>query len=1012
MTDALHKSCPTTKIPIHPKKKQSETLSALEKLIKRKMKKKQRKIDIRDNTTNKKHTKNTHNLTKLIKKAREKSWKKYTSHIESVQESARINKVLNKTRTNPLGSLHKGKDDYTQNPTETLNYLADNLLGPDSTPEFKPPLAHQNIDEIKKFITNKRVQKAINLLKKNKSAGPDKIINEMIMNSPQKATECLTSIYTACIYLEYTPTPWKLANAAIIAKPGKTDYSQVKSYRIISLTSSLLKLLETIILWHLQDDLKIETALNPNQYGFRSGHSTDAILSKVVNKIQASLKHGNSTMGIFLDIQGAFDNLPHSAIKEALDKTPAKGKISNWIINMISSRCIALELAGDKVIRSIPKGCPQGGVLSPFLWNLVVNDLLHSFKGYKNLLAYADDLLLLQSGPDKQTVIETTEKHLENIITWCQSKGLEISQVKTQVIFWTRNKNTTRPKTFLIKDTTIEIVTSTKYLGVIIDEHLNWKDHINQQVKKCKNLFYACRKAIGKQWGLNAKTILWIYNAIILPKISYGCSVWGIKLNKTFREKLNSLQNLILKSALRATHSTPKLANAILLNSIPLDLYIQQTCLSRVSSLIAENHWDKKAETYRKTNYKTNVEIIDGELRKILGTLYNAISDKTRPALNINQNYDTHIPKRPDFKVSENLQTIKVFTDGSKDELNNTGFGYHIVDEISQLGHSSHGKLNNHNSVFQAEAYGIEASVKFLISQDTQNRNIVIYSDSQATIKSLQKTKINSRTIISCNNAINKLAGNQNNVTISWIPGHRGHDGNELADQIAKIGTQSNNIIKNIKAPHKSIITKIKKHYINCLINRWKFKDFHEYCAYPMNAILIKCNYNPARIKNAITRLSTEEITIITKIFTGHNGLNSHLYRIKMATDPLCEFCDLQNTGINSEFCPKETAMHILEDCPSFTTHRMEIFKGEYRITLKEILNRPKIPLITSLQHIARFFKKTKCLSKPPKYNTKLISPNRIISNTSSANKKTTTKTAPTNINLKHYYQTCNKHNK
>ena len=111
-----------------------------------------------------------------------------------------------------------------------------------------------------------------------------------------------------------------------------------------------------------------------------------------------------------------------------------------------------------------------------------------------------------------------------------------------------------------------------------------------------QNIFYACHKAIGKQWGLKAKTILWIYNKIIIPKTSYGCSVWGIKLTKTARENLNSLQNLILKSALGSAHSTPQLVNAILLNSIPLKLYIQQTCLFRVSSLITENHWDKKSK--------------------------------------------------------------------------------------------------------------------------------------------------------------------------------------------------------------------------------------------------------------------------------------------------------------------------------------------------------------------------------------------------------------------------------
>ena len=169
----------------------------------------------------------------------------------------------------------------------------------------------------------------------------------------------------------------------------------MKSYRIISLTSNLPKLLETLVLRHMQEDLHIEESINPNQYGFRSGHSTEAIITKVINKIQTALKHRNHALGIFLDEQGALDNIPQKSIKEALDKTLAKGKISNWIVNMISNRYITLKLAGENIIRLIPKGCPQGGVLSPFLWNLVVNNLLQVFSGLDNLLAYADDLLLV-----------------------------------------------------------------------------------------------------------------------------------------------------------------------------------------------------------------------------------------------------------------------------------------------------------------------------------------------------------------------------------------------------------------------------------------------------------------------------------------------------------------------------------------------------------------------------------------------------------------------------------------
>ena len=476
----------------------------------------------------------------------------------------------------------------------------------------------------------------------------------MIIEGYDAIEDDIINIFTACVYHEYVPSAWQLANSAIIAKPGKSDYSKIKAYRIISLSSNLLKLLETLILWHLQEDLKIDASLNPNQYGFRTGHSTDAIITKVVNKIQDSLKQGGHAMGVFLDIQGAFDNLPHNAIKDALDKTAARGKISNWITSMVSSRYVTLQLCGEQITRKIPKGCPQGGVLSPFLWNLVVNDLLQQFKGYKNMLAYADDLLLLQLGLDINTIKQTTGRHIKNCIEWCTSKGLQISEVKTQVMFWTRTNRKDKPKTFTINNIQIPVTDSTRYLGVIIDENLNWNKHIKSTTKKCKNLFFACKKAIAKKWGLKPKNVLWLYNMVILPKLTYGCVAWAMRLNANNISALEAVQNLAIKSALRACSSTPKLATTTMLNMLPIDLQIQQTCFSRAISLMAEGHWEPTQVTLRKSTYKTNMEIIDGEVRHIIKELYPLISDKIRPVFNINQKFQTHIDCRAHFKVSTN----------------------------------------------------------------------------------------------------------------------------------------------------------------------------------------------------------------------------------------------------------------------------------------------------------------------------------------------------------------------
>ena len=74
-----------------------------------------------------------------------------------------------------------------------------------------------------------------------------------------------------------------------------------------------------------------------------------------------------------------------------------------------------------------------------------------------------------------------------------------------------------------------------------------------------------------------------------------------------------------------------------------------------------------------------------------------------------------------------------------------------------------------------------------------------------------------------------------------------------------------------------------------------------------------------------------------------------------MTLDLLCEYCDLQNTGIDPAFCPEEDAIHIFEDCPSFTLLRIGHCE-DFKINLEDILLNQKSPLTTTLKRIAKFF--------------------------------------------------------
>ena len=92
---------------------------------------------------------------------------------------------------------------------------------------------------------------------------------------------------------------------------------------------------------------------------------------------------------------------------------------------MISNRHINLKLGTTTINRHIPKGCPQGGVLSPFLWNLVINELLKQFEKAEILQAFADDLNLTITGFDVTTTFELATHYLKHINKWCEDNGIK-----------------------------------------------------------------------------------------------------------------------------------------------------------------------------------------------------------------------------------------------------------------------------------------------------------------------------------------------------------------------------------------------------------------------------------------------------------------------------------------------------------------------------------------------------------------------------------------------------------
>ena len=187
-----------------------------------------------------------------------------------------------------------------------------------------------------------------------------------------------------------------------IPKPGK-PLSQAKSLRPISLMPLILKTLEKLLDRHIKDGVLVERPLHQNQFAYRAGMSTETALFQAVHRLEKSLNHKEIALGAFLDIEGAFDNTSFSAITAARERR-LEETCCRWVRSMLERRLVHTSIMGSSLTAKVVGGCPQGGVLSPLLWNLDVDRLLTITNdlGFSTF-GYVDDTVIIVQGKFAQS---------------------------------------------------------------------------------------------------------------------------------------------------------------------------------------------------------------------------------------------------------------------------------------------------------------------------------------------------------------------------------------------------------------------------------------------------------------------------------------------------------------------------------------------------------------------------------------------------------------------------------
>ena len=297
--------------------------------------------------------------------------------------------------------------------------------------------------------------------------------------------------------------------------------------------------------------------LIPNQVGFRKGHSTDYAIIQLLDKITESFANKEHIIGVFMDLSKAFDTIDHDILIYKLKRYGIQGIALSWIRDYLTNRKqYVLFQSSESPKSNVLCGVPQGSILGPLLFLIYINDIIYS-SPLLSFILFADDTNIFYSHKNFDSLITTLNSELSKVSSWFICNKLSLNIAKTNfMLFKPSNFQNIRHNNCNIHIDGLPIIEkkATKFLGVTIDSSLSWNDHI-------RNIHISVSRGIGVLYRIknlvSQKSLTILYNALILPYITYCNIVWGnCGLTKT-----NSIL-LLQKRALRLITNSHYFANS------------------------------------------------------------------------------------------------------------------------------------------------------------------------------------------------------------------------------------------------------------------------------------------------------------------------------------------------------------------------------------------------------------------------------------------------------------------
>ncbi|KAK7867868.1 hypothetical protein R5R35_008617 [Gryllus longicercus] len=875
--------------------------------------------------------------------AKRSSWEKYVTTITRTTKVTeiwqKIRSIAGKNVFSPITCIeHEGQ--LICNPDEIANALAtqySKASGTNSYPKDFLDKKKEEEEQVLDFTTNidkpynalftwRELQDAINAAG-DTAAGSDNIPYSILRRLPKKILSTLLNIYNNIWTQSNYPKVWKEAIVIPILKAGK-DPLNPENYRPVSLTCCLGKILEKMVNTRLTWCLERNNLLNIHQCGYRQHHSTIDQLIHLENAIQNTFIKRKHMVTVFFDLEKAFDKTWRHNILRQLYNWQIRGYLPKFISSFLSTRSFRVRV-GQSISEScvLENGVPQGSPLSGTLFIIAINRMFDGIEASIGKCMYVDDIAIFYSAKSLGMVKFKMQNAINKLVQNAKNIGFSFTAAKTKCVHFSRKRKSYRDPELTLNGVQLTYNETAKFLGLIFDRHLTWKQHIEYTLRRCKTALNVIRCISHINWGADRDILLRLYKSMVMSKIDYGCAVYSSARKSSLR-KLDPVHNAGLRYASGAFRTSPSSS-----------LYCETSTMSlhhrRQTMLL--NYRSKLLSLPKHLNHSLMT-------RPKLVNIYDRRPSATRPAniraIEIEKSYNIVLPpvlkyepyeipvwmlKMPEVRLDTTsvkkteclpidlkvrfqsvleeymANHIIIYTDGSKTR-HQVGSAF-VTENLSRAW-----ALPPEASVYTAELYAVLQSLRHCETLDSGR--FVICTDSLSLLTAIDRRQTVDPLLQMILIACHKLEQRGASVTFIWCPGHVGILGNEEADSAARNAgnIQSEMDIEIRPQDARNAVSKY-------ILTEWQttWNSLHTKL-HPIKQNISKWSPNVSYPRR--------EQVCITRLRIGHARMTSS-YMLRNEEQPICSCGRLL------------TVKHILTDCVDLSRLRHRCgMRGNMKIDL------------------------------------------------------------------------------